>query len=321
MNKSYDQRFFDWVNFTGARSARQVIPLLIEHIRPTSVLDVGCGQGAWLAVWRELGVTDVTGVDGDYLVQDDLLIPRNDFLARDLTERFSLDRHFDLVQSLEVAEHLRPEASATFVDSLCAHGDIVAFSAAQPGQGGEGHINEPAPIDVTHLASPWIAFLPLFVVFGLNLALGGFPGVFTGLIDWAYGPSYDLKLAMDHAIPTPIAPIRAIWAAEFARRGYAAFDVVRPRIADNRSIDPWYRYNMIVYANANGAKRLSPAAQSRRVVELTSLDGGGDLAWRLRRAVLKPWPPGAVTLLSRLRYRVAMTFAKGAARQDTPSDA
>ena len=63
---------------------------------------------------------------------------------------------------------------------------------------------------------PWIAFLPLIVVFGLNIALGGFPGVFNGLIDWAYGPTYDLKLAMDHAIPTPIPPIRAIWAVEGA---------------------------------------------------------------------------------------------------------
>ena len=87
--------------------------------------------------------------------------------------------------------------------------------AAEEGYG-EGHINEPPPIDVTHLASPWIAFLPLFVVFGLNLALGGFPGVFAGLIDWAYGSSYDLKLAMDHAIPTPIPPIKAIWAVEGA---------------------------------------------------------------------------------------------------------
>ena len=89
--------------------------------------------------------------------------------------------------------------------------------ARAAGEGyGEGHINEPPPIDVTHLASPWIAFLPLFVVFVLNIVLGGFPGVFTGLIDWAYGASYDLKLAMDHAIPTPIAPIRAIWAVEGA---------------------------------------------------------------------------------------------------------
>ena len=119
MSKTYDQRFFDWVNFTGARSARQVIPLLIEHVRPASVLDVGCGQGAWLAAWRELGITDVIGVDGNYVEQDDLLIPREHFVARDLTERLSLDRRFDLVQSLEVAEHLRPEAS-DFLSTRCA---------------------------------------------------------------------------------------------------------------------------------------------------------------------------------------------------------
>ncbi|MGA2894913.1 MAG: GntP family permease [Xanthobacteraceae bacterium] len=81
---------------------------------------------------------------------------------------------------------------------------------------GEGHINEPPPVDTTHLASPWIAFLPLAVVFFLNIALGGFPGVFTGLIDRAYGVSYDLTLAMDHAIATPVPPIRAIWAVEGA---------------------------------------------------------------------------------------------------------
>jgi H+/gluconate symporter-like permease len=86
-------------------------------------------------------------------------------------------------------------------------------TARAAGEGyGEGHINEPPPIDVTHLPSPWLAFLPLIVVFALNIALGGFPGVFNGLIDWAYGTNYDLKLAMDHAIPTPIPPIRAIWA-------------------------------------------------------------------------------------------------------------
>ncbi|RFB78690.1 GntP family permease [Methylovirgula sp. 4M-Z18] len=87
--------------------------------------------------------------------------------------------------------------------------------ALKAGEGyGEGHINEPAPIDTEHLAPAIIAFLPLIVVFVVNLILGGFPGLFTGLIDLAYGASYDLKLAMDHTIPNPIAPIKAIWAVE-----------------------------------------------------------------------------------------------------------
>jgi H+/gluconate symporter-like permease len=90
-------------------------------------------------------------------------------------------------------------------------------AARRAGEGyGEGHSNEPPPIDVSHLPSAWIAFLPLIVVFVLNIVLGGFPGVFTGLIDWGYGANYDLKLAMDHAVPTPIGPIKAVWAVEGA---------------------------------------------------------------------------------------------------------
>ncbi len=72
-------------------------------------------------------------------------------------------------------------------------------AAADEGYG-EGHINEPAPVDVTHLPPAAIAFLPLIVVFVVNLILGGFPGVFHGLIDKSYGANYDLKLAMDHVI-------------------------------------------------------------------------------------------------------------------------
>ena len=90
-------------------------------------------------------------------------------------------------------------------------------SAAAANEGyGEGHINEPAPVDVTHLPPAAIAFLPLIVVFVVNLILGGFPGVFHGLIEKSYGANYDLKLAMDHVIATPIPAIRAVWAVEGA---------------------------------------------------------------------------------------------------------
>jgi hypothetical protein len=67
------------------------------------------------------------------------------FLPADVSEPLDLGRRFDLVQSLEVAEHLDASASDTFVDSLARHGDLVLFSAAIPGQGGRHHVHERWP--------------------------------------------------------------------------------------------------------------------------------------------------------------------------------
>lgn len=138
----YDNAFFEYVNSGATRSARKLLPHLTTQLQIRSVLDVGCGQGAWLSVWRELGVQDVTGVDGDYVDRDRLLVNEAEFIPRDLGQPFSLDRRFDLVQSLEVAEHLHRGSAETFVASLVGHTDTVLFSAAPKGQGGDHHINE-----------------------------------------------------------------------------------------------------------------------------------------------------------------------------------
>ena len=54
----YDNSFFDYVNSGSLRSARRLLPALKEHIEFDDVLDVVCGQGAWLSVWSELKVND-----------------------------------------------------------------------------------------------------------------------------------------------------------------------------------------------------------------------------------------------------------------------
>jgi len=64
---AYDNSFFDYVNSGSLRSARKLLPALKEHIEFNDVLDVGCGQGAWLSIWAELKVNDFIGVDGDYV--------------------------------------------------------------------------------------------------------------------------------------------------------------------------------------------------------------------------------------------------------------
>lgn len=139
----YDSQFFAYTSSISRISAGRVVPelrALFPDIR--SVADFGCAQGVWLNAWVENGVADIQGVDGDYVERGALAIPADKFHAQDLNTAIDLGRRFDLAYSLEVAEHLRPECSEQFVASLVRHADVVIFSAAPPGQGGESHINE-----------------------------------------------------------------------------------------------------------------------------------------------------------------------------------
>jgi SAM-dependent methyltransferase len=126
------------------RSAKAVVPVLIDMFQPQSVVDVGCGVGAWLSVFRESGVARTLGVDGDYM-KDMLHIPQDCFMGADLTKPVIVQNEFDLVVSLEVAEHLPAQAADTFVGSLTKLGPVVLFSAAIPFQDGTNHVNTQWP--------------------------------------------------------------------------------------------------------------------------------------------------------------------------------
>jgi SAM-dependent methyltransferase len=127
------------------RSAGEIVPLVLALVRPTSVVDVGCGNGAWLSVFMEQGVGDALGIDADWIDPNSLLIPRERFLSADLERPLTLDRRFDLVVSLEVAEHLSAASAEVFVDTLVGLGPVILFSAAVPYQGGTNHFNEQWP--------------------------------------------------------------------------------------------------------------------------------------------------------------------------------
>ena len=126
-------------------SARTILGIVFRHASPRSVLDVGCGLGTWLSVAQGLGVSDVVGVEGQWLDVSRLRVEPELVTACDLEQGFSLGRRFDLAVCLEVAEHLSEPAGERLVASLCNHGDLVLFSAAIPYQGGHHHINEQFP--------------------------------------------------------------------------------------------------------------------------------------------------------------------------------
>jgi len=143
----YDDEFQKMLLVTSCPSAEQIVPYIIELVHPRSVVDVGCGIGAWLAAFRDLGdVQDYLGFDGDYINKQYLLISPDCFVVKNLEEMPLIwDRSFDLAVSLEVGEHLSERVALSFVESLTRLAPVVLFSAAIPGQGGTNHINEQWP--------------------------------------------------------------------------------------------------------------------------------------------------------------------------------
>jgi SAM-dependent methyltransferase len=144
MSSPYSTRYYEALKEDSSASARFAVPKILDVIPAKSVVDVGCGSGTWARAYLDAGC-DVLGIDGAEVQTDQLLIPNNRFQRRNLVEPLKLDRRFDLVNCLEVAEHLPGTRATSFVSDLCAAGDVVVFSAAVPGQGGTYHVNEQWP--------------------------------------------------------------------------------------------------------------------------------------------------------------------------------
>lgn len=126
-------------------SAHAILPLIKQLIPVERVLDVGCGHGAFLSVWKELGAHTLAGIEGPWISRENLCVPATTVSIQDLEQTLDIDGVFDLVMCLEVAEHLAPERAHSLVRELTDRAPVVLFSAAIPGQGGTGHINEQWP--------------------------------------------------------------------------------------------------------------------------------------------------------------------------------
>ena len=141
----YNKGFFERTQPVSRLSAGVIVPIMMELVRPTSIVDVGCGTGEFLSLVQDRGVQEIRGIDGMYVDRSQLAIPQECFSAIDLSKPFTFDRTYDLALCLEVAEHLEPAKASNFIASLAQLAPIILFSAAIPLQDGYHHVNEQWP--------------------------------------------------------------------------------------------------------------------------------------------------------------------------------
>ena len=90
-----------------------------------SVIDMGCGSGVYLREFQKL--CPATGVDGNPDVHPPVLA--------DLAQPQDFRCRYDLVFSIEVAEHIEPEGADTFIGNLVRHcAKWVVMTACPPGR-------------------------------------------------------------------------------------------------------------------------------------------------------------------------------------------
>lgn len=133
------------------RSARRCagpFSIAIRKHFPTaqSIVDVGCGPGIFVARFSEDGL-DAMGLEYSPRLRKKAKRLGVRVLPFDISKSSNhpFEKRFDIALSSEVAEHICEDLADAFVDYFDGLSEIVIFTAAQPGQGGTGHVNEQSP--------------------------------------------------------------------------------------------------------------------------------------------------------------------------------
>jgi hypothetical protein len=143
----YNPILFVWMHMCSVRSAPTIFATF-RQLFPDArrYLDVGAGTASVAAHGRTLGL-DVEACEYAKFARWFAARQGVPCAAFDLTgaQPSPISADFDVAYCFEVGEHLPPSLSLPLARFMADRASRIVFSAAQPGQGGHGHINEQPP--------------------------------------------------------------------------------------------------------------------------------------------------------------------------------
>lgn len=131
----------------AAMSAPVIAETIVLTFAPRTCVDVGCGTGELMLELGAHGVQCWGFERATYAIDKchhkGLTVYPFDLEVTQLDLKVEA---VDVAVCMEVAEHVHAMAGSWLVRLLCQFAPVTVFTAAPPGQGGNGHVNE-QPMD------------------------------------------------------------------------------------------------------------------------------------------------------------------------------
>ena len=129
-----------WLNFFDRIALK-----IIDTLHPQKVLDAGCAWGFLVEALRNRGV-EAYGIDiSAYAIGNTAESNKPYCKVGSISESF--DQTYDLIVSIEVLEHMRPEEAKKAIENFCTHSERILFSSTPFDYKEITHINVRTPED------------------------------------------------------------------------------------------------------------------------------------------------------------------------------
>jgi hypothetical protein len=102
------------------------------------------------------------------------------------------------------------------------------------------------------------------------------------------------------------------WRDRFHALGFRCFDPLRPQLTGDARVEPWYRYNTLLYVRDASVAQLPQAVRDSELSTAAPIPELASRTWRARNAIIRNLPRSAVDALVRLKHAWMRRVRRGA---------